>query len=159
MGEFIVPLEDQVLVFGYVLVATVLGALVGTERRRAEKPAGTRTHALVAASAALVTSVSARLSLEFDAGDPTRGVHAVITGIGFLGAGAIMQPRKGRGLQGLTTAASVFYTAALGVAVAAGFVFAAAASTALSLLVLRLPLGRQSGDDDAEPSDGGDSEA
>jgi putative Mg2+ transporter-C (MgtC) family protein len=132
----------QVSIALEVLLAVLLGGVVGWERRKADKPAGTRTHALVAGAAALVTGVSAAAVAAFGTGDPTRGIHAVITGIGFLGAGAIIQPREGSPtLSGLTTAASVFYTACIGVAVAAGFALTAAIATLVSLAILRI-LGR-----------------
>lgn len=134
-----VDVVSQLQIALEVLVAMLLGAVIGWERRKADKPAGTRTHALVAGAAALVTAVSAASVASFGVGDPTRGIHAVITGIGFLGAGAIIQPRKGSPtLSGLTTAASVFYTACIGVAVAAGFAVTAAVATALSYSILRL---------------------
>ena len=133
------PIESQLRIVIQVFVAVVLGALAGMERRRADKPAGTRTHALVAGAAALTTGVSIAAVESFGVGDPTRGIHAVITGIGFLGAGAILHPRSGsQAPTGLTTAASIFYTACVGIAVAAGYMLTAALATFLSLALLRL---------------------
>jgi len=114
-----------------------LGAVIGIERERYDKPAGLRTHILVAGAAALVTAVAADLVLEGGQGDPSRGLHAVMTGIGFLGAGAILRPRKGP-VGGLTTAATVFYTAAVGGAVAAGFGIAATGATLLAIFALSI---------------------
>ena len=119
-----------------VLWAMALGALVGWERERYDKPAGLRTHMLVAAAGALIAGISSELVLEAGFGDPTRGIHAIVTGIGFLGAGAILRPRKGP-VGGLTTAATVFFTACLGVAVASGFGLAATVATVAAVLVLQ----------------------
>jgi len=133
------PVVDQLTIAGQVLIAVLLGAVTGIERRRADKPAGTRTHALVAGAAALTTSISISAVEAFGVGDPTRGIHAVITGIGFLGAGAILHPRSGdQAPTGLTTAASVFYTACVGIAVAAGYTLTAVLGTGISFALLRL---------------------
>lgn len=133
------PVGVQLDIALCVVVAIILGAVTGVERRKADKPAGTRTHALVAGAAALTTAVSISAVESYGSGDPTRGIHAVITGIGFLGAGAILHPRSGdQSPTGLTTAASVFYTACVGIAVAAGFMLVAAIATALSFSLLRL---------------------
>jgi putative Mg2+ transporter-C (MgtC) family protein len=133
----VAPLE-QLWVIAEVLYAIVLGAFIGAERRKADKPAGTRTHALVAGAAALVTAVSAAAVQASGIGDPTRGLHAVVTGIGFLGAGAIMTNGGNGSLTGLTTAASVFFTAAIGGAVASGFALTATISTATAYVLLRV---------------------
>jgi len=133
------PIESQLRIVIHVLIAVILGAFTGIERRRADKPAGTRTHALVAGAAALTTGVSIAAVESFGAGDPTRGIHAVITGIGFLGAGAILHPRSGaQSPTGLTTAASIFYTACVGIAVATGYTLTAVLATLLSFALLRL---------------------
>lgn len=125
----------------YALLVTVwamgLGALVGLERQMFSKPAGLRTHMLVAGAAAMVTAVTAELAAGSVGGDPTRGAHAVMTGIGFLGAGAIM--RQGTdNPSGITTAATIFYTAGLGVSVSLGYGLAASAATVLAYGVLQL---------------------
>lgn len=133
------PVYDQLQITAKVLIAVLLGAITGMERRRADKPAGTRTHALVAGAAALTTAISIAAVESFGVGDPTRGIHAVITGIGFLGAGAILHPRSGdQAPTGLTTAASVFYTACVGIAVASGYVLTAVLATCMSFALLRL---------------------
>jgi len=133
------PVYDQLQITVKVLIAVLLGAVTGMERRRADKPAGTRTHALVAGAAALTTAISIAAVESFGVGDPTRGIHAVITGIGFLGAGAILHPRSGdQAPTGLTTAASVFYTACVGIAVASGYVLTAVLATCISFALLRL---------------------
>jgi putative Mg2+ transporter-C (MgtC) family protein len=133
------PIAEQLDMAVLVMIAIILGSLTGMERRKADKPAGTRTHALVAGAAALITAISIAAVESFGSGDPTRGLHAVITGIGFLGAGAILHPRSGtQGPTGLTTAASIFYTACVGVAVAAGYVVVACIATFLEFALLRL---------------------
>lgn len=132
--------------------AGVLGLLIGLERDLAHKAAGLRTHALVAITAAAVTGVSAGVIAGGDLGDPTRGLHAVITGIGFLGAGAILQPRKEGTIGGLTTAASIMWAAAAGGAVALGYGFAATIGTLGVIGMLRAvgwwKHGRNGDDDD-----------
>jgi putative Mg2+ transporter-C (MgtC) family protein len=106
---------------------------MGLERERLSKASGVRTHMLVAASATIVVYVSAQLA--GTDGDPSRGIHGVITGIGFLGAGTIIQSKRGV-VTGLTTAATIFHTAAIGVAVAVGYGLAATIGTVLAIGVL-----------------------
>ena len=119
-------------------VATVLGAVVGIERERTEKAAGLRTHALVSLGAALFMLVSA---YGFDAVlgphvtlDPSRVAAQVASGIGFLGAGTIIFRREI--IRGLTTAASVWTVAAVGLACGGGMFVPAIGATALVLVVL-----------------------
>ncbi|WP_337174715.1 MgtC/SapB family protein [Paludisphaera sp.] len=119
--------------------AATLGGLVGLERHRADKAAGLRTHMLVSLGASLFMIVSAH---GFDDSlrpgtvdlDPSRVAAQVVSGIGFLGAGAIV--RRKDVVVGLTTAASVWAVAAVGLAAGGGLYAAAAASTALILLTL-----------------------
>lgn len=127
---------DQLVVLMNALIASLLGGLIGWERDRAGKSAGPRTMALVATAAAIVVSIGAILNVNADFGDPTRSMHAVITGIGFLGAGLIFNG-KASGVQGVTTAATVFATAAVGCAVGLGLQLAAAGITILLLVILR----------------------
>ena len=108
------PLSDFDLI-PRVLLATLIGGLIGVERERKRKSAGFRTNILIALGAAIFTIGSITLSPD---GDPTRIAAQIVTGIGFLGAGAIMQNRDG--VQGLTTAATVWANAALGVACGGG---------------------------------------
>lgn len=121
-------------------LAGLLGGLVGLEREFSDQPAGLRTHVLVSFGAALFTMVGAYgVSEFFDGGDvvrfdPTRVAAQVVTGIGFIGAGAIL--RQGITVKGLTTAASLWVTAAIGMAVAVGYIEGAIAVTAGALLVL-----------------------
>jgi putative Mg2+ transporter-C (MgtC) family protein len=92
--------------------------------------------ALVGTSAAGIVAIGAVLDLASDYGDPTRALHAIITGIGFLGAGLIFTNRNS-GIQGVTTAATVFATAAMGCAVGLGFHVAGIGMTIIILVVLR----------------------
>lgn len=126
-------LESQVRLTLLVIWSMLLGGLMGLERERRSKASGVRTHMLVAASSTIVVYVSAQLAEV--GGDQSRGIHGVITGIGFLGAGTIIQSKKGV-VTGLTTAATIFHTAAIGIAVAVGYGLAATVGTVLAILVL-----------------------
>lgn len=131
-----IDIWQQVTVIINAALAAVLGSIIGWERDRAGKSAGPRTMALVGAASAAVVAIGAVLDVEADFGDPTRAMHAVITGIGFLGAGLIFTNRSG-GTQGVTTAATVFATAAMGVAVGLGFQVAGLGLTIIILAILR----------------------
>ncbi len=101
-----------------VFVAGVLGAGIGWQRGLARKPAGLRTHALICLGAALFTSVAEGFET-VQGFDPSRIAAGVVTGIGFVGAGVIMRAERGR-VEGVTTAASIWATAAVGIAIGAG---------------------------------------
>lgn len=119
-----------------LLTAALLGALLGFERELRQKSAGLRTNILIAVGAALFTLMSYELAAE-GTGDPGRVAAQIVTGIGFLGAGAIM--RTDSGIQGLTTAATVWVNAAVGVAAGGGeyhLAFIATGVTLAALLVL-----------------------
>jgi putative Mg2+ transporter-C (MgtC) family protein len=125
-------------------LAAVLGGAIGFERELREREAGLRTHLLVSVGAALFTMVSAyawtdwRFSTEEGlVFDPTRIAAQIVTGIGFLGAGAII--RQGLSVRGLTTAATLWVVAAIGMATGAGY-YAAAAITTVLVLVSLWPL-------------------
>lgn len=122
-------------------LAAALGGAVGAERELRDRGAGFRTHLLVSVGAALFTLVSAYAwtDWQFSASagltlDPTRIAAQVVTGIGFLGAGAII--RQGFSVRGLTTAATLWVCAAIGMASAVGYYEAAIATTALVLVTL-----------------------
>ena len=116
-----------------LVMAVLLGSLVGYERERQGKPAGLRTHAMVALGAALFTVVS--LYGFGESADTSRVAAMIVSGIGFLGAGAILHERGG--VQGLTTAASLWVTAAIGIAVGVGMMLMSLATAALVFAVLR----------------------
>ena len=111
----------------------VLGAIIGFERELHRQPAGFRTHSLVALGAALFTIVSA-YGFSGPTVDPTRIAAQIVSGIGFIGAGTILQHRGS--VRGLTTAASLWAVAAIGTAAGAGLLVMAAVGTVLILIVL-----------------------
>ena len=119
-----------------LLLAAALGAIIGYQRERAKKPAGLRTHVLICIGAAVFTIVSI---YGFGATDDTARVAAgVVAGVGFLGAGAII--RGGEGIvAGLTTAATIWAVAGVGLAAGAGLYLVSAVATALILVVLIIP--------------------
>lgn len=123
-----------------LVVAALLGGLVGFEREFSDQPAGLRTHLLVSLGAALFTIVGAYgVGPFFDADsdvrlDPTRIAAQVVSGIGFLGAGAIL--REGLNIRGLTTAAALWVAAAIGVATGFGYWEAAAVTSAVTVSAL-----------------------
>jgi putative Mg2+ transporter-C (MgtC) family protein len=140
--------ELELTILGRLLVAGVLAGILGWEREKAGKSAGLRTHILVGMAAALYTGL-AELAVgdyptagdEFRS-DPIRAIQAVAVGIGFLGAGVIFVVPSGERVSGLTTAASIWATAAVGIAAGlAHFVLAGGATLLLALvlwLVVRL---------------------
>jgi putative Mg2+ transporter-C (MgtC) family protein len=124
-----------------LVVAAALSGLVGLEREWRERAAGLRTHMLVGVGSALFTLISAYGFNDFLIGgsnvvraDPSRIAAQIVTGIGFLGAGAIL--RQGSSIRGLTTAATLWVVAAVGLASGAGYYSAALITTALVLLAL-----------------------
>jgi putative Mg2+ transporter-C (MgtC) family protein len=120
-----------------LLIASALGALVGVEREAVSRGAGARTHALVALGAALFTVAGAYGFTDVAgsaATDPSRVAAQVATGVGFIGAGAIL--RHGTSVVGVTTAATVWVAAATGVTVAAGGIGAGLVATALAIALL-----------------------
>jgi putative Mg2+ transporter-C (MgtC) family protein len=136
---------NQIQILAYVALAMLLGAIIGLDREFADKPAGLRTHMLVAGAATLLVSLSdvviqrfsADLSNQLLQSDPIRIIEAVITGVSFLGAGTIIRHGSGRHVEGLTTAASILFAAAVGVCVALSQLVLAVGVTALTLLTLR----------------------
>jgi putative Mg2+ transporter-C (MgtC) family protein len=130
------PLSDQVWLVARVGFAALLGGLVGWERDRAGKTAGIRTHMLVAASAALAVGLGEIIRLHTGSGDPTRMMHAVVTGIGFIGGGMIWRQKHASGPYGLTSAATVVLVATMGAASGLGAPYVAAAITILALVTL-----------------------
>jgi len=114
----------------------MLSGLVGIERQADNQAAGLRTHVLIGLGATLLMMLSMYIPMHLQAGDPARIAAQVVSGIGFLGAGAIL--RLGATVRGLTTAASVWAVAAVGLAVGAGMYVPAVVTTALILLALRV---------------------
>jgi len=116
-------------------VGLVLGAIIGFERELHRQPAGFRTHSLVSLGAALFTVVSA-FGFAGPTVDPTRIAAQIVSGIGFIGAGTILQYRGH--IRGLTTAASLWSVAAIGTAAGAGLFVVAITGTILILVILSL---------------------
>ena len=114
-----------------IIVAAILGMVIGLDRERRHSPAGLRTHMLVAVGSCLFTVLSYHA---FPGADPSRVAAQIVTGIGFLGAGTIIQHR--RGVHELTTAASIWATAAVGMAVGTGAWFLALSATLTIWLIL-----------------------
>ncbi len=130
------PTGADVLLTLQIALSGVLAGLIGWQRHHVGRPAGVRTHASVAMAAAAFSIAG---SAGFTGGaphDPTRIAAQVVTGIGFLGAGTIFRERDR--VYGLTTAASLWLSAALGILVAAGLAWIAIFTTALALVVLTL---------------------
>ncbi len=117
-----------------LIISSICGSIIGFQREIADRPAGFRTHVLVCIGSALIMMVSIYPFIGEMRADPSRIASGVITGIGFLGAGTII--RQGSIVKGLTTAASLWTIAGVGLAIGAGFYFAAIATTILVLLVL-----------------------
>ncbi len=132
-----IDIWQQFTVIIDAIIAAFCGSLIGWERDRAGKSAGPRTMALVGSASAAIVAIGAVLDVQSRYGDPTRALHAVITGIGFLGAGLIFTDKKATGIQGVTTAATVFSTAAVGVAVGLGFQVVGIGLTVVILVILR----------------------
>lgn len=131
----------QLQVLALTALAMFFGGLIGVERELAKKPAGLRTHMLVAGASALLVGLVRVIIPSMEIGDnliradPIRIIEAVVTGITFLGAGTII--REEDEVEGLTTAASLLLVAALGIAVALEQYLLAAGATLLNFLVLR----------------------
>jgi putative Mg2+ transporter-C (MgtC) family protein len=122
--------ETQILL--RILVAMGLGALIGWERERIGQPAGLRTHIILCIGSALAMIIS--MNIAYPNNDPARIAAQVVTGIGFLGAGAIF--RYGTGVKGLTTATSLWTMGIIGMACGMGMFLVAAGTTVLLLFVL-----------------------
>jgi putative Mg2+ transporter-C (MgtC) family protein len=115
-----------------LLLAAGLGGAVGIEREMRQKPAGLRTNILIAVGSALFTALS--IQIAHTGGTPDRISAQIVTGIGFLGAGAIL--RSGRSVHGMTTAATIWVNAAVGMAAGAGEFLMATMTTVITLVVL-----------------------
>ena len=130
--------DIQLTTLGHLSAALVAGGLIGIERSYHGRPAGFRTHTLVCMASSLLMLLTVYqvtllpgLPLEAVRIDPARMAQGIMTGIGFLGAGVIMKERLT--IRGLTTAASIWITAAIGILIGIGFYFAAAVATLLTL--------------------------
>lgn len=116
-----------------IILAVIMGGLIGIEREYSNRPAGLRTHILVSVGSALIMLVS---MYGFNYGDPARLAAQVVSGIGFLGAGTII--RNGNNVKGLTTAASLWVCAGIGLAIGNGYYFGAITTTTVVVITLFL---------------------
>ena len=119
-----------------LIAAIILGAVIGFEREKAGKAAGLRTHILVALGTCVFVLTCSGYGMSSDG--LSRVIQGIITGIGFLGAGSILKINSERDIQGLTTAAGIWMTSAIGVAVGLGTLGLALIATILTLIVLTL---------------------
>lgn len=126
--------HELAVVIVRMIAATVLGAIVGFEREKAGKPAGIRTHMLVSLGTAVVVLACYGSGMGEDA--LSRVIQGIVTGIGFIGAGSILKVEEQRDIKGLTTAAGLWMTAAIGVAVGLGSLGVAIMGTLLTLIIL-----------------------
>lgn len=136
----------QLQFLGFIALSMILGGAIGYERELANKPAGMRTHMLVSGAATLlvllgdvlVTRFGVEFSDEVIRSDPIRIIEAIVTGVAFLGAGTIIRSHGQSIVHGLTTAASLLFTAAIGICVALEVFGLAVGGTVLVLATLRL---------------------
>lgn len=119
-----------------VIAAVVLGGIVGMQREKVGKPAGLRTHMLVSLGTAVVVMACSGGGMDMDG--LSRVIQGIVTGIGFIGAGTILKLTEQREIEGLTTAAGLWMTAAIGVAVGIGALGLAVIATVLTMIVLSL---------------------
>lgn len=138
IAEFsdIADLREATVIVLRLGLAVMLGAAIGYERERRGKDAGLRTHMLVTLGATIFVLVPATSGM--DTADASRVMQGVVSGIGFLGAGAILKQERGQEVKGLTTAASIWVAAAIGVSIGYGREATAVASTIVALFVLAI---------------------
>lgn len=144
--NWLLAYPEELQILARVALAMLLGAVIGLEREFKDKPAGLRTHMLTTGAAAflvwlsgvLVEDWAARYGTQVVDSDPLRSIGAVVTGISFLGAGTILRRGREKGVEGLTTAASLLLAAAVGISVALSLWVAAVGTTLLALIVLSL---------------------
>lgn len=117
-----------------LVLAAILGGMLGYDRERAGKSAGLRTHMLVSLGAAIFVLIPQQAGLAVS--DITRVIQGIVAGVGFLGAGAIVKDSRGSEVEGLTTAAGIWLTAAVGIAAGLGREASAVLGTVLALIIL-----------------------
>lgn len=135
--------QEEIIIAIRLLASVLIGGLIGLERTYHGRPAGFRTHALVCLASALLMLVTVyqdiwmtHMPMDAIRTDPTRMAQGIMTGIGFLGAGVIF--KEGLTVRGLTTAASIWVTAAIGILIGIGFYLAAGLGTIIVLAILAL---------------------
>ncbi len=133
-----IQFQDVVL---KLILSAIIGGVIGLEREVHEKPAGVRTNALICLGSALIMIISIYVTQNYGTttSDPARIAAHVIAGIGFIGAGVILQSRGS--VRGLTTAATIWAVAGIGLAIGCGF-YAAALASAFIILIILLVIGR-----------------
>ena len=147
--EFAVPdAGDMTVMIARVLMAAILGGIIGWEREQKGRAAGLKTHILVSIGSALF--VLAPLMHGVSADEVTRVMQGIVSGIGFLGAGAILKLDRGERIEGLTTAAGIWMTAAIGMAAGMGQEWVAIITTVVAFIVVGL-LPKLSGQDRGAP--------
>jgi putative Mg2+ transporter-C (MgtC) family protein len=137
---------DQLIFLLQLVISMLLGAMIGLDREVADKPAGLRTHMLVAGAATLLVplgeliaqNLTNTLGEQAISTDPVRIIAAIITGVSFLGAGTIIRRASEQDVEGLTTAASLLFVSVVGISVALSQWILAVGSTVLILIVLRV---------------------
>ena len=129
-------MTNEIIISFQLVLSAVLGGFIGFVRERDKKAAGLRTHTLVSVGSTLLMALSIFMASKFPGSDAGRIAAQVVTGIGFLGAGTIIQAQGT--VRGLTTAASIWVASAIGLAVGAGFYIGALVSTLIALVVLEL---------------------
>ena len=143
MNYLLQDYQLQLLILLDVLIAVLLGGVIGYERERKNKPAGLRTHMIIAGSAALIYSLSGVLINHFNESiqgdslgiDPTRIIHAIIVGVSFIGAGTILKSKQKDRVRNLTTSATILLSAIVGISVAMKQYIIAAGITLILLLI------------------------
>lgn len=142
LDTLIGPLEMEFLID--LALALVCGLIIGIEREKLGKPAGISTQTLVITGAMLF----AFLSRAVEGGDPTRIAAQIVSGIGFLGAGIILKSEANKTVTNVTTAASIWYSAAIGMALGFNFHFIAITAAVYAVIISRLPRVNQRPNDD-----------
>ena len=145
MSDLLSFSQPQFQILGQVVLAALLGALIGLDREAADKPAGLRTHVLVASASTMLVALGNIAAAQFTVNlgeaiirtDPIRIIEAVVTGVSFLGAGTIIRYRNKQKVEGLTTAASILVAAAIGIGVALSQIVLAVGVTIIVLIALR----------------------
>ena len=142
--------ELRLELLGGLLLATLLGGAIGWEREYARKPAGLRTNILICVAATLLTDLSVTVGASSSGSDPGRIAAQIVSGMGFLGAGTIIQSRGN--VTGLTTAATLWIVAAIGMAIGFGALVEAVGTTLVVLIAL-VPLRKVEKMADLRPED------
>lgn len=124
------------IIFERILVSFILGAILGFEREKNEKPAGLRTHIVVCVSSTLIMLTGIYSSELYPTVDPTRLAAQIISGIGFIGAGCLI--KEGLNITGITTASSIWFMGAIGIAVGIGFYSGAVIATIFVLIGIEI---------------------